>query len=62
MGKKYKDEKRIMFRNKEKMTAKVIELKEKGCKIIKCGYICERGYRNFGWNYGIIFQELTHPA
>lgn len=54
---KYKDEKRIMFRDKNKMDNKLSELRSNGCKIIMSGYIASRSYRNFGYLYGIIFRQ-----
>jgi hypothetical protein len=55
--KKYSEEKKKMFRDKEEMKAFEEGLALEGSKVIKVGYMPTRTYRNFGYKYGVVYKK-----
>jgi len=55
--KNFSEEKRKMFRLKERMEEFRDKLEAEGCIIIRSGYISQSTYRNYGFKYGIVFRE-----
>ena len=55
--KKYSEEKKKMFRDKEAMELFAQQLKNEGSKVIEKGYMPTCHYRNFGYKYGVVYQK-----